>query len=73
MAQNYAGVSHPCDDCGVEASFLIPLNNSDTKKSGTLVHEDGDVEYWREVKCEDCGVWSTHGGVYNYEWYCDEI
>jgi hypothetical protein len=61
-------VSHPCDECRVEASFQIKGYDHDTKISGSLVDENGDIEYWREVRCVECGTVSTHGGVYQIEW-----
>ena len=61
-------VSHPCDECQVEATFQIKGYNHDDKKGGSFVHEDEKVEYWRDVRCVECGTVSTHIGVYDPSW-----
>ena len=68
MSTNYISVSHPCDECQVEAYFLIPTVDTFKATSETLIHDDGDIEYWKKVRCEDCGTVSTHAGIYNAEW-----
>jgi hypothetical protein len=68
MSTNYVGVSHPCDECRVEVSFIIPTIDSSTKTSETLIDDKGNIEYWKTIRCEDCGTDSTHAGVYQAEW-----
>jgi hypothetical protein len=52
----------------VEVSFIIPTINSSTKTSETLIDDKGNIEYWKTIRCEDCGTDSTHAGVYQAEW-----
>jgi uncharacterized Fe-S center protein len=59
-------VSHECDECYVEASFLLG-------RADTIVHEDGNIEYFKHVTCKDCGVTSLHAGVYQTEWEEEEV
>lgn len=59
-------VSHPCDDCYIEASFLLG-------RADTIVYEDGDIEYRKKVKCADCNTVSTHIGVFEVEWLDEEV
>ena len=68
MSTNYISVSHPCDECRVEAYFLIPTVDTFKPTSQALIHDNGDIEYWKKVRCEECDTVSTHGGIYNAEW-----
>lgn len=59
-------VSHPCDECRVEASFFI--TKTDSKNVFCHVQEDGSIYYSSNVRCEECGVISTHIGIYEKDW-----
>jgi deoxycytidylate deaminase len=59
-------VWHDCEDCDVRVAFLLG-------RADTIVHDDGDIEYFKHVPCKDCGVVSLHAGVYQVEWEEEDV